>query len=230
MKMKKRMIAVGVVAVALAAFLGGSVFASKNSAAEKIVANDTLVAQMTQTSQLKEHAAAIQSINDAMESISLQDVICTVSFSRYLSADEFAAFMEEYDFEVVQIQGRGIDKENGDRINIAAPLDKGLDRIMAGIQQTSERQNYEFKGFASMYALMDSDVVATMSQDEDVYLVDTSADLYSVARTNGNLLNQTFSTMSSGNVRNAYLGHVSDSNFPKSVTWEMENFGLMEDN
>ena len=226
---KKRLVIAVVLAAALAVFLGGSIFAARNSGREKAVSNDSTVARMTEASQLEEHAAAIRNINDTMAETFLQDVICTVSFSRYLTAEEFAAFMEEYDFEVVQLQGRGIDRENGDRVNIAARMVYGLDRIMSNIQQTSERHNYDFKGFASMYALMDSDTVLSMGQDEDVYLVDTSADLYSVARTEGGLFNRTFSGVSVGAVRNARLsGGISDSSFPKSLTWEMENFGLID--
>lgn len=115
-----------------------------------------------------------------------------------------------YDIELQQVQLRGL-MPDGTRVTVATLVHKGMDYTENVVNQQAERGGYELVGITDVYAYIDSDLIDDLSADNQVYLVEAVA-----------VGNDNSSTMSVGNEADEVA-----VSFPKSLTWELEDLGLL---
>lgn len=167
----------------------------------------------------------VSSKNDIIKNCRLEDVITTITFSRYLTFSEFEKLVQDYDVQIVQLQLRGL-TDDGDRVSIFTRTDKGLVQTEK-IVKLKAVDEFELTGITGVYALVDSGRIAELEQDARVYLVDTSGDYYFELAEDAQTLNLNESAIVDSTYRNGLAGSSIGKMFPKSVTWQLEDLGLL---
>ena len=147
-------------------------------------------------------------IDQTVESSS--HIAATITFSQYLSFDELQTYISNYDVELQQIQLRGI-MEDGTRVTIATLTDKGMEYTENLMYTQAAEQNFNLVGITDVYAYISPNQIDELSNDNLTYLVDTSGN------DSGNGITAV----------NDESGATSSSVFPKSLTWELEELGLL---
>ena len=155
-------------------------------------------------------SAYVEAVEETNLTVVGDSAPATITFSDYISFEELAAMVASYDIKLQQVQLRGL-MPDGTRVTVATLVHKGMDYTENVVNQQAERGGYELVGITDVYAYIDSDLIDDLSADNQVYLVEA------VAVGNGNS-----STMSLGNGADE-----SAVSFPKSLTWELEDLGLL---
>ena len=162
--------------------------------------------------QLAEYVDNINNINHTIDQTveSSSHIAATITFSQYLSFDELQTYISNYDVELQQIQLRGI-MEDGTRVTIATLTDKGMEYTENLMYTQAAEQNFNLVGITDVYAYISPNQIDELSNDNLTYLVDTSGN------DSGNGITAV----------NDESGATSSSVFPKSLTWELEELGLL---
>jgi len=179
--------------------------------------SNTIVAAEEPTQMaLNTYAETIDEQNLILAETELNDIISTITFSEYLSFDELEQYAEMYNIDLVQLQLRGL-LDDGTRVTIFTRTDKGLEETETLLTDQALDDGVTIVGITGMYALIDSDELIHVMSDTRTYLVDTSGDGYSSENsiTDSVQRNSVTSTNSGGFM------------FPKSLTWELEDLGLL---
>lgn len=162
--------------------------------------------------QLSNYVDSVVTVNN---SISTNDSLsnripATITFADYISFEELEAYIETYDVELQQIQLRGF-MEDGTRVTMATLVHKGMDETKNLVYTQSTEQQFDLAGITDVYAYVVPSNIVNMSNDALTYLVDTS---YAIAPADNNVATTAITPSTS-------------SEFPKSLTWELENLNLM---
>lgn len=171
-----------------------------------------LCAEDIQTrSGLEMYTDAVADRNDVLiqRQILSADITATITFSQYLSFDEFRDYVEDYALDVRQVQVRGI-ADDGARITVFALGGQELENLEENVLAEAITNEFTILGVTDIYAFVNSLDIKHMGADERTYLVDTSGSNYIT-----------------GNLFSASVQDNTSSYFPKSVTWELENLGLL---
>lgn len=172
--------------------------------------NDATRANLNTVSAMQDYKAEVEAENTKLPS-NLENVISTITFSKAMSFDEFKQYVESYNIEILRIQARGFDK-NGDRTTLYSRADNGLDKTFDLIELALQSSPSDYAGIISVYALVNSNDVEAIQNDNNTFLIDTSMDNYYRK-----------------NVFNIFRkGDDPDLFFPHSVAWDAEDLGLAD--
>lgn len=138
----------------------------------------------------------------------------TITFSEYLSFDELEEYVEQYNITVVQLQLRGL-VEDGTRVTIFTRTDIGFEETENLIIDSARNEDYTIIGITGMYALEDSNKLSDVVTDSKTYLADTSGD-------------SCFSQNQAANSVRQAASASQEGAFPRPLTWDLENLGLLE--
>lgn len=176
-------------------------------------------------SQVSAYVDSVSFKNNMIKHCNLEDVITTITFSEYLTFPEFEDFVAKYDIQIVQLQLRGV-TESGDRVSIFTRTDKGL-AITEEIVNIQAAGEFELKGITGVYALVNSEKIAGLEQDSHTYCVDTSGDHYFELLAHASPMKldnlDIVNCASRNDLANSSIGEL----FPKSITWQIEDLGLL---
>lgn len=145
----------------------------------------------------------------------LDDIITTITFSQYLSFDEFEAYVTAYNIDVAQLQLRGL-MEDGTRVSIFSKTNKGFEETEQLLNQQATDEGFTIVGISGVNALVDSEMLSAVQSDSKTYLADTSADNFSTQNSNPNSA-----------TRNATEQQDRGGMFPQSLSWKLEDLGLL---
>lgn len=163
--------------------------------------------------QLSDYVSAVTAVNDSLiedESVS-NKVAATITFADYISFEELQTYVDTYDIQLQQIQLRGL-MEDGTRVTMATLVHKGMKATEDLAYAQALNQGFELVGITDVYAYVIPSNIINMNDDALTYLVDTTGNTTATAANNATTATTDSST---------------DSAFPKSLTWELENLNLM---
>ena len=169
---------------------------------------------VTKTS-IAEYVDNVEQMNEPLASEKLNDILTSITFSKYLSFSEFEEFIETHDTDVVQLQLRGL-MDDGTRVTIFTVVDKDLQKIKAEIEAEAVTAEYRLIGITGFYALVDSNNLLAVETDNRTYLADTSGDQYFRNKSEQNSVK-----------RNNLDTNSRAGMFPQTITWDLEDAGLM---
>lgn len=165
------------------------------------------------SSFITEYVNDTNQMNEALESAGLNDIITTITFSKYVSFSEFEEFVNAHNLDIVRLQLRAI-KSDGTRVTIFTNFDAQYKETVSLLEAEAQ---CTLIGIASCFALVDSNNLSALEADTLIYLADTSGDMYhqeSLAR--------------NGMERNTVDESQKTATFPQPITWDLEDAGLME--
>ena len=213
----------GIFAAVLAVLLCAVIFHANagEKAGEKVpLTADALASvECINLSTIEFYANTIEAQNAVLTSMDqgLDNIATVITFAQYLTFDEFQQFVDTYDITISQLQLRGF-WEDGTRVSVFSRTDAGLTAVEAMIIEEANSAGFTLAGITGVNAYVDSDQLAAIAADELVYLADTSGDLNVQAALAAPSLQQNGTNTAT----------VSGAGFPKSLTWELEDLGLME--
>lgn len=212
----KRTCCLVMLVVAICAALGITAFA--NVLPEKEIFNPDAVIETSEKSiqVLNSYEDAVNARNASISNETIRDVITTITFSDYLTFDQFAEYISRHDIEVVQLQLRGLNEE-GKRLTIFTRTDAGLEKTEQLLNEQAASAGFDIVGITGMYALVSSDNLQDVVEDDLTYLADTTGDSYSVQ--NNNI---------EGATRNNLTTVSRIDLFPQSLTWDLEDLGILK--
>lgn len=146
------------------------------------------------------------------DSVTEDALMATITFNNYLSFDEFARFMDENPVTIAQLQLRGV-APGGERVSIFTRTDKGLAETEQLLLEQASNEGFSVVGITSVYALVDEDQLNEIDQDRHTYTIDVAVDEY----------DSTVQLCNGGKTANCGL----NGGFPKPLTWEMEDAGIL---
>ena len=155
-------------------------------------------------------SAYVEAAEDVNLTVTGDAVPATITFSDYISFEDLITMVTSYNIELQQVQLRGL-MPDGTRVTVATLVHKGMEYTENVVTQQADRGGYELVGITDVYAYIDSGLIDDLSADDLVYLVEAVP-----------VNNSGSSTMSI--VNGAEESPVS---FPKSLTWELEDLGLL---
>ena len=117
---------------------------------------------------------------------------------------------------VAQLQLRGF-QADGTRVSVFSRTDAGLSSTEAMLIEEANSVGFTLAGITGINAYVPSEQLDDLAVDELVYLADTSGDLRIQKVLSTHDLQQS----------SAEIAPVQDISFPKSLTWELEDLGLM---
>lgn len=206
----KRTLLVSAMVLVLCSAILFNVFADSNTPQLAIEPQDICT-----SAQLDGYVESINNINRTivrqMESEDLMSV--TITFSKYISFDELQEFVEEYNVELQQIQLRGF-MEDGTRVSMSTLAHMGINFTENHAYAEAEKLSFQLVGITDVYAFVSPDMLNVISDNGLVYLVDASSNVTS-ERVGTVDMNQADKT-------------AAKPAFPKSITWELENLGMLK--
>ena len=169
--------------------------------------------------KINEYTEAVKK-NQALIDKKYKDVLVTVTFSEYLSMDEFKRLIEKYDLHIYQFQYRGL-QPDGTRITGASILNDTYENVEKRLIASGESHGSIYLGITICYTTVDADKIEAFQAEETVYLVDLSGDAL--------FRNEKVSVMS-GIERNLLNLSKKDAprNWPIHFTWNLEDEGIID--
>lgn len=172
----------------------------------------------TVTVRLQDTVRAIQQANTELESLNVQDIASTITFSDYLDFAAFQDYIQTYEVEIVQLQLRAL-SESGDRLTIFTKTSAGLDQTYDFLYEQAETDGFTIVGVTGLYALVDSKHLSAIAEDPATFLIDTTGDEYFTQN------------LSVANVTERDEEEIGRSvSFPRTLTWELEDAGVLRHN
>lgn len=197
-------------AIAICAAFSVSAFAA---IPDRLDGTDQNMATPVGAKSSDEIASYIETVGDhntQLLEMNLGEINTTVTFSKYLSFDEFKDYMVQHSGEIVCLQARGT-LEDGTRVSIFTRTDRGLDETEEILRRKALTQNFQFVGITGMEGRFSSEQLHGVLADSRTYLADTTGSNYSVQNTAVAMNEST----------------PESDTFPKSLTWELEDLGLL---
>jgi hypothetical protein len=203
-----------IIAIVIVFTMAGSVMALTDKP-NKTLSEKTLIVPIVEC-PFDMYVADIQSKNMLISETKLKDVASTITFREYLSFTDLENYVGKHSISIVNLEARGLD-EDGERVTIFTRTDKGLDETHRILLLMAEESGFDFIGITGIYATVDATSIASIRDDDRTYLVDTSADMYFQSEKAIN-----------GSVRNSTTNTETKLMFPKSLAWELEDLGYIE--
>ena len=162
-------------------------------------------------SMIEEYVQDVEQRNEELISNNLENISATITFSDYLSFQEFGEYVEAYGIEILQLQARGM-MDDGTRVSIFSRTDKGLEETERLLQNEAVQGSFEFVGITGVNARVSSEELSAINDDSRTYLADTSG--------NAEPVQNIAMTAALGN-------EVQESWFPQSLAWDLEDIGVL---
>lgn len=188
---------------------------------EAIVSADSLLEQYQAIDKteagLSAYVNVINDINDLLGNKQLKDVITTITFSEYLEFESLQNYIENYGIDARQLQLRAI-TDDGTILTVFTRTDRGLQETESILNKQAEDGNYTLVGITAMNALVDGNNLKSISADTRTYLADTTGDMAFLG----------CNSDSNGDVRNSSIPSTTGGRFPHSLTWDLEELGILK--
>lgn len=169
---------------------------------------DAIIATEDKTYEMVDgYVQDIRLRNEALVLCDVDEINTTITFSEYLSFQEFKEYIESYDLEVAQLQARGL-TQDGTRVSIFSRTDKGLEETEQILCDEALSEGFDFIGITGANVRISPKQLDAISEDSRTYLADTS----------GALTAQKSEIAEREELRDW---------FPQSLTWDLEDLGIL---
>lgn len=175
--------------------------------------------QETQSKAIAEVSSQIElaeNNNNTLAKTDLTDIVTTITFSDYITFEEFAKYSEDYELEIAQLQLRGY-AADGTRVTMFTKTTKGLAETERLIEELAQHDNTTLTGITSAFAYVDANNLTALTRDELTFLADTTGDAY--APNNASIASIQ---------RNSSLDGAFTAEFPQPMTWQLEDLGVLK--
>lgn len=176
---------------------------------------NAVMATEEKSSDLNRYVEVVQNKNQMIMQTDMEDIVTTITFSKYLSFEELKDYLRLYDLKPMRLYLRGFEAD-GTRVTIFTKTDLGLEATESLIEDEAKTLGYDLEGITGIYTLVDSEKLAILNSDSCTYFADTSGDQAS-------LTNQEISGIKRNNVNI----EKDVSLFPQPLTWEIEDAGIL---
>lgn len=161
---------------------------------------------------LEQYKSKVNENIDMLEDGELDGIYATITFNSAVSFEDMEELVDEYDLDVKMVEARSV--VSGERFTTMIQCDGSLDGVEEEIEKSqSELTDGTFSGYIDMCVAIDSDNLKDASEDENIFLVDTSGD---AAVCQG-------ATIQDGEERNKELFNDDVAQFPQALSWDLED-------
>lgn len=165
--------------------------------------------EFNQKQNVLNYVNIIQKQNMEYSKQEIGNIPVTITLTKAISLEELKTFVDNTEIEIVMVQARGFD-QNGDRITFISKTHKGFDETQKILLSMAKEDNVEFSGYNAIFALVNTNNLEQIENNEFTYLADTSS-------YNLNSYETANSTEDESNLDDTKYS------FPHSLAWELED-------
>ena len=202
------------------AFINITAAAVKSPSFEVYVPQDILVEP-----QLEYYVEEVENLNYLMvDELNSTDIIpATITFSQYVSFSELAEYIRAYGVNLQQVQLRAF-LADGTKVTMATLVSEGLVYTEELMYNEAIENDFELAGITDIYAYIPVNQIKSIEANNLTYLVDATYSSKALQ-----VVEDCTEVARASSFQRALMNasEETDSQFQKSLTWELEELGLL---